>query len=75
MASDLKDKNCLYECLACTQKTKNNNEKGKKQEKEPEDKVATKQKIEINKDQRTPIFHKKIESFPNLEYFLQNYSI
>ena len=33
-----------------------------------------KQKIEINRDNRIPIFHKKIENFPNLEYFLQNYS-
>jgi len=36
--------------------------------------VVTKQKIEISKDQRTLIFNKKIETFPNLEYFLQNYS-
>jgi hypothetical protein len=73
--NDLKDKNLLYECLVCSQKNKITNEKVKKGEKEPnEEKVATKQKIEINRDQRTSIFHKKNETFPNLEYFLQNYS-
>ena len=72
---DLKDKNLLYECLVCSQKTKLNHEKSKKGEKEPlEEKMATKQKIEINKDQRVLIFHKKNETFPNLPYFLQNSS-
>ena len=71
----MKDKDALYECLVCSQKNKTTNEKNKKQEKEQiEEKVATKQKIEINRDQRTLIFNKKIETFPNLEYFLQNYS-
>lgn len=74
--NELKDKNLLYECLACTHRAKNTTDKPtKKPEKEPlEEKGPTKQKIEINKDQRTPIFHKKIENFPNLEYFLQSYS-
>lgn len=65
--NELKDKNLLYECLACTLKSKSNSEKGKKTDgKEPEEKIVVKAKIEISKDQRTPIFHKKIESFPNL---------
>lgn len=63
-----------YDCLACSQRVKSEGGKAKKGEKEQEEKLTIKQKIEINKDQRTLIFHKKIESFPNLEYFLQNYS-
>jgi hypothetical protein len=58
----------------CSQKNKTEGGKSKKPEKEPEEKINTKQKIEINRDNRTLIFHKKIENFPNLEYFLQNYS-
>lgn len=57
----------LYECLVCSQRTKNNQSKNNKVEKEVgEDKVVARQKIEINKDQRVLIFHKKYESFPNL---------
>ena len=60
----MKDKNEEYYCLACTQKTKAN-DKTKKAEKE-EEKATIKQKLEINKDLRIPIFNKKIEPFPNL---------
>jgi hypothetical protein len=72
--NELKDKNLPYDCLMCSQKNKTEGGKSKKPEKEPEEKINTKQKIEINRDNRTLIFHKKIENFPNLEYFLQNYS-
>jgi hypothetical protein len=68
---DLRDKNLLYECLVCAQKSKANSDKNKKPDKEEE---KPKLKVEINRDQRTLIFHKKNENFPNLEYFLQNYS-
>jgi len=61
--------------LVCSQKTKITYDKTKKGDKEQvEEKLPNKQKIEINKDQRILIFHKKNETFPNLEYFLQNYS-
>jgi hypothetical protein len=31
-------------------------------------------KIEINKEDRVPIFHKKPDTYPNLEPFLQGYN-
>ena len=64
--NELKDKNLPYDCLVCSQLTKTDGGKGKKAEKEHEDKPITKQKIEINRDYRTFIFHKRIENFPNL---------
>ena len=72
---ELRDKDLLYECLICSQKSKLQQDKAKR---EPRDHGESyqpgKHKVEINRDQRTPIFHKKHESFPNLEYFLQTYS-
>ena len=50
-------------------------DKPKKQEKELiEEKAQNKQRLEINKNERIMIFHKKAEVFPTLEYFLQTYS-
>ena len=73
-------------CLTCSCKIKagdTNNVNSSKQRGKGQDdsftlaqnnKQTLKQKFEICKDQRIPIFNKKIENLPSLEYFLQNYS-
>ena len=57
---ELKDKNMPYDCLVCSQKNKSDGVKVKKVDKDQEEKINIKQKIEINRDNRTLIFHKKI---------------
>lgn len=57
---ELKDRNLPYDCLMCSQRSKNEGGKVKKVDKEQEEKITIKQKIEINRENRTLIFHKKI---------------